>query len=113
MTPPPDAAIDALWKHLLEHWDEESAHGAFIEYCQQTNALVAAAARYREVSADGEHHEAAQKRLSAITILALSQLESTRTQPKQAQNQAIRLILFIVLLAALGAALVHLGSLLE
>ena len=47
-----DAAFEALWKSILDRWDEERTHGAFLEYCQATDQLAEAAARYRGMKGD-------------------------------------------------------------
>ena len=34
-----DAAFEALWKNVLDHWDEDKAHGAFLEHCRNAGQL--------------------------------------------------------------------------
>ena len=74
-----DAAFEALWKNVLDHWDEDKAHGAFLEHCRHENQLAEAAARYRGMTGDRERGPSAQKRLQGVLVLAMAALESTRT----------------------------------
>jgi hypothetical protein len=74
-----DAAFEALWKSVLDRWDEERAHGAFLEYCQATEQLAEAAARYRGMTGDRERAAVAEKRLAGIAIVALAKLHATRS----------------------------------
>lgn len=74
-----DAAFEALWKSVLDRWDDERAHGAFLEYCQATDQLAEAAARYRGMKGDRDRSVVADKRLAGITIVALAKLHATRS----------------------------------
>lgn len=74
-----DAAFEALWKSVLDRWQDERAHGAFLEYCQATDQLAEAAARYRGMKGDRNRSAVAEKRLAGIAIVALAKLHSTRS----------------------------------
>jgi len=74
-----DAAFEALWKSVLDRWDDERAHGAFLEYCQATDSLAEAAARYRGMTGDRDRSAIAEKRLAGIAIVALAKLHATRS----------------------------------
>ncbi|HEX3773742.1 MAG TPA: hypothetical protein VHV51_04710 [Polyangiaceae bacterium] len=76
-----DAAFEALWKNVLDHWDDDRAHGAFLEHCQATDQLASAAARYRGMKGDRDRGVVAEKRLAGVAIVALAKLEGTRTRP--------------------------------
>jgi hypothetical protein len=80
-----DAALEALWKNALDHWDEERAHGAFLEHCRATDQLAEAAARYRGMKGDRERFAVAEKRLAGVAIVALAQLEASRSPPRKAR----------------------------
>jgi hypothetical protein len=99
-----DPALEALWKNVLDHWDEERAHGAFLEHCQETSQLAEAAARYRGMKGDRERGAVAEKRLAGVAIVALAQLEATRTPPRTSGPRTGAL----VLAAAFGLATVGL-----
>ena|SRR6187431_1671652 len=75
-----DAAFEALWKSVLDRWQDERVHGAFLEYCQSTDQLAEAAARYRGMKGDRDRAVLAEKRLAAIAIVALAKLHATRSQ---------------------------------
>jgi hypothetical protein len=76
-----DLAFEALWKNVLDRWDDERAHGAFLEHCQITDQLAEAAARYRGMKGDRERGAIAEKRLAGVAIVALAKLEATRSPP--------------------------------
>jgi len=98
-----DAAFEALWKRVLDHWDEERVHGAFLEHCQQTDQLAEAAARYRGMKGDRDRSAVAEKRLAGIAIVALAKLEATRSQAPRAGRSVGGLILAACFgLAAVG-----------
>lgn len=88
-----DAAFEALWKSVLDRWDDERAHGAFIEYCQATDQLAEAAARYRGMKGDRDRSVIAEKRLAAITIIALAKMHASRTPPTRSGRRVGGLIL--------------------
>ena len=77
-----DTAFEALWKNVLDRWDDERAHGAFLEHCQATDQLAEAAARYRGMKGDRERGAVAEKRLAGVAIVALAKLEATRSRPR-------------------------------
>jgi hypothetical protein len=74
-----DTAFEALWKSVLDRWQDERVHGAFLEYCQSTDQLPEAAARYRGMKGDRDRSALAEKRLAGIAIAALAKLHATRS----------------------------------
>jgi hypothetical protein len=88
-----DAAFEALWKNVLDRWDEERAHGAFLEHCQVKSQLAEAAARYRGMKGDRERGAVAEKRLAGVAIVALAKLEATRTRPHSSSSRTGALVL--------------------
>jgi hypothetical protein len=76
-------ALETLWKHVLDHWDEEAAHRAFLEHCNQANLLVEAAVRYRGMKGDHARGALAEQKLTAIRALALSRLAAARTPERR------------------------------
>jgi len=88
-----DAAFEALWKGVLDRWLEERAHGAFLEYCQSTDQLAEAAARYRGMKGDRDRSAVAEKRLAGIQIIALAKLHATRSPAAHRQRRMGALIL--------------------
>ncbi len=95
-----DTGFEALWRHTIEHWHDEKAHAAFLQYVEQHNLLAEAAARYRGMTGDHTRAELAEKKLAAVAILAIAKLESQRTAPAAPTN---RLVLIAVGLIAFTA----------
>jgi hypothetical protein len=108
-----DPELETLWKEVLDRWDHEPAHGAFLDYCVRTDQLVEAAARYRELRGDRERGESAGKRLQGITILAMAKLESARTRGARASPSRVGRLVLLVLLVLLAAATVILLAALQ
>jgi hypothetical protein len=98
-----DAAFEALWKNVLDKWDEERAHGAFLEHCQATDRLAEAAARYRGMKGDRDRSAVAEKRLAGVAVVALAKLEATRSKLPRAPRRTGSWILATAFgLAAIG-----------
>jgi len=98
-----DAAIEALWKNVLDHWQDERAHGAFLEHCQATDQLAEAAARYRGMKGDRDRSAEADKRLTGITIVALAKLHAARSPATRPGRRLSLLVLAVSFgLAATG-----------
>ena len=94
----PDPALDALWKNALDHWDKDAAHHAFLDYCQSHEALDEAAVRYRGMKGDRDRGPGAEKRLTAVLMLAMSKLEVTRAEPQAASSAVTKLVLILFFL---------------
>ncbi len=99
-----DPALEALWKNALDNWDNDAAHHAFLDFCQSHDALDEAAVRYRGMAGDRDRGPGAEKRLTAVLILAMSKLEVTRSEPKAASSALTKLVLIVFFL--LGSLLV-------
>jgi hypothetical protein len=97
-----DAAFEALWKSVLDGWDDERAHGAFLEYCQATDQLAEAAARYRGMTGDRDRSTIAEKRLAGIAIVALAKLHATRSPPRSGRRVGALILAGCFGLAAAG-----------
>lgn len=101
-----DPAFEALWKNALDRWDDERAHGAFLEHCRATDQLAEAAARYRGMKGDRERGAMAEKRLAGVAIVALASLEATRSAPRRAGRRIGGLLVATLLgLAAVALTL--------
>lgn len=87
--PPPTSALDGPWEQLQAEWGTPEAHQRFLALAQTLNALGEAGRRYREVrDGDPERKAEADKRLSAIVILATEALRATReNRPKKAYDR--------------------------
>lgn len=90
-----DAALEALWKNVLDRWDDDKAHAAFLDHCQRSDQLAEAATRYRGMTGDRDRGTSAQKRLGAITALAFARLESSRSPPPAPRGRVTGLVLVV------------------
>ena len=97
-----DAALETLWKHVANHWEDEAAHRAFLEHCRVNDRLVEAAVRYRGMKGDHARGALAEKKLAAIAALALTRLEAERSPARAKTNNAI--LYFLIALFTLGGA---------
>jgi hypothetical protein len=100
-----DPALDALWKHVLDHWDDDRAHGVFLEHCQRKDQLLDAAVLYRGMSADRVRGPSAKKRMHAVALLAMAALDARRTSDRPASGHFGSLLLLTFLLFASAAVL--------
>jgi hypothetical protein len=75
----PNAAFDQLWRHVLDHWDDDSVHQAFLRQCQLLGRLPDAAARYRGMTGDPSRRSVAEKHLGALVVVALAALQAERS----------------------------------
>jgi hypothetical protein len=105
---PTDAVLEALWKRVLEAWEDEKAHGALIDHAMRERRLPEAAGRYRTLVDDPERGALAKKKLDAIVLAATQMLMALKTPKVVKVPVAITLSAFgvcAVLLAWLGWAL--------
>jgi hypothetical protein len=98
-----DPVLEAHWKKVLDDWDDDAAHGSFIEYCQKSDQLLEAAVRYRGMAGDRTRGPSADKRLSAISLLALSKLESARSAPRSSMSRTSTMLVALFFVASLAA----------
>jgi hypothetical protein len=102
-----DPILDALWAKVLEDFAAPRAHQAFIDHCRQSERLPEAAKRYRDhkerLAEDDEAARAeADRRLGAIAMLAMAQLDANRSPPGRSRLlQALTLVMAILTLAAM------------
>jgi hypothetical protein len=94
----PDPVLEALWKNVLDRWDNDAAHHAFLEHCRIYDALDEAAVRYRGMKGDHDRGPGAEKRLTAVLMLAMSKLEVSRAEPKAASSAVTKLVLILFFL---------------
>jgi hypothetical protein len=104
----PDPVLDALWKKVVDDWKSDGAHGAFIDHCHRTRQLLEAAVRYRGMSGDHVRGPSAGKRLEAIALLAVTELETQRTPERRGMQVATQIALILLFVGATLALLVQL-----
>ena len=95
-----DAPFEALWKNVLDRWENDAAHHAFLDHCQRHEALDDAATRYGGMKGDRERGPLAEKRLKAVLMLAMSKLESTRSDRAAASSPISKLFLIVFFLSS-------------
>jgi hypothetical protein len=80
---PNDPVTDALWKRVLDAWDDDKPHAALLEHAMRAQALPGVAARYRALADDPRHGSRARKQLDAIVVAATQMLVSTKTPKRE------------------------------
>jgi DNA-directed RNA polymerase subunit RPC12/RpoP len=71
------AGDDAAWKQVLDAWDVDAAHDAYLGASLAAGRLGDAAARYRGLAGDRDRGERAKKALARVAILAEHALAAT------------------------------------
>jgi hypothetical protein len=74
-----DPVLEALWKRVLEAWDDDKAHAALIEHAVREQQLPEIAGRYRTLADDPDKGALAKKKLDAIVLAATQMLMSMKT----------------------------------
>ncbi len=74
-----DALFEALWKRVLEAWDDERPHGAILEHALKSEKLPDLAGRYRALKDDPDKGLRAQKKIDGIVLAATQMLMSMKT----------------------------------
>jgi hypothetical protein len=74
-----DAILEALWKRVLDTWDDDKVHAAVIEHGVREQQLPEIAGRYRALSEDPEKGPLAKKKLDAIVVAATQMLMAMKT----------------------------------
>lgn len=98
--------LEALWKNVVDHWDDDKTHAAFLEHCQSSDQLAEAAVRYRGMRGDRDRGPDADKRLQGVAMIAMAKLEAARnaSRPVPRRTASLVLIAFFVL-ATIGLSL--------
>jgi hypothetical protein len=103
-----DPVLEALWKKVTDDFGDEQAHRAFLEYCRTSEQLVEAAVRYRGMAGDHSRAELAEKKLKAVALLAMTQLEGSRSHAPQGRSAGHYALIAMFLIATIGL-LAYLG----
>jgi hypothetical protein len=105
-----DPALETSWKRVVDQWDEDAAHAAFLEHCRVSGRLVEAAVRYRGMTGDHARSAAAKKKLDAVLFLAMAELDTSRRRDlKRASHVASYVLIAFFLVATIGL-LAYLGA---
>jgi len=76
---PADAVLDALWKRVLDAWDDDRTHAALLDHALRAERLPDIAGRYRALADDPDKGPVAKKKLDGIVLAATQMLMSMRT----------------------------------
>ena len=74
-----DPVLEALWKRVVEAWDDEKTHAALLDHALRAQLLPEIAGRYRALADDPEKGALAKKKLDAIVLAATQMLMSMKT----------------------------------
>jgi hypothetical protein len=99
---PSDPVLDALWKRVLEAWDDDKPHAALIEHAVRTQALPEVAGRYRALADDPEKGARAKKKVDAVVAAATQMLMSMKTPKPGKVPTSITLTAFAVCIVLLA-----------
>lgn len=77
-----DAVFDALWKRVLEAWDEDKPHQAALQYALEHGMLPEIAGRYRALKDDPAKSARAQRKIDGIVVAATQMMLATKTPPR-------------------------------
>jgi hypothetical protein len=77
--PSTDPVLEALWKRVLEAWDDEKTHAALLDHALREQLLPEIAGRYRALADDPDKGALAKKKLDAIVLAATQMLMSMKT----------------------------------
>jgi hypothetical protein len=97
-----DPVLEALWRGVLESWQEAGPHAALLDHALRSQSLPEIAGRYRALIDDPEKGPAARKRLDEIVVAATEMLMSMKT-PKPGK------VPLPITLSALGICALMLG----
>jgi hypothetical protein len=101
----PDALFQALWKRVIEAWDDDKPHQAALSYAISNEMLPEIAGRYRKLMEDPEKTARAKKKLDGIVLAATQLLLATKTPPREKvpwQWTASAALFMVVVLAFLA-----------
>ena len=97
-----DPVLEALWKRVLEAWDDDRTHAALLEHALHAQALPEIARKYRALIEDTGKGAVAKKKLDGIVAAATQMLLSMKTPPPGKTPLPITLSAFGVSLVLLG-----------
>jgi hypothetical protein len=98
----PDPVFEALWKRVLEAWDDDKPHTALLDHALRSQSLPEVAGRYRALVDDPEKGALAKKRVDAVVMAATQLLMSTKTPKAAKVPLSITLTAFAICMLLLG-----------
>jgi hypothetical protein len=97
-----DPVLDALWKRVLESWEDERTHAAILDHALRVQALPEIAGRYRALVDDPGKGDVARKKIDGIVIAATQMLMSMKTPKPGKVPLPITLSAFAICAIMLG-----------
>lgn len=95
-----------MWAKVMERYDNERAHNAFVEFCANAGALDYAARRYRRaLDRSGGIDEQASDGLERIRGLAVASMATRRPAAKRPAIVSAAIALFFALAVAAATAI--------
>ncbi len=99
---PEDAVLDALWRRVVEGWDDDAVHAAILQHAVRSERLPDLAGRYRALADDPAKSHVAKKKLDGIVVAATQMLMSMKTPKPGKVPLPITLSAFGICLFLLG-----------
>jgi hypothetical protein len=102
-----DPVLVGHWKKVTDQWEDEAVHGAFLEYCRQTEQLGEAAALYAGQRAQERRRASAQKKLEAVAHLATSSLVASKSKVRLVVPRRLMWLAAALLMTLAGYSLLR------
>ncbi|HXN34247.1 MAG TPA: hypothetical protein VN894_20440 [Polyangiaceae bacterium] len=97
-----DPVTDALWKRVLDAWDDDATHAALLDHALRVQALPEIAGRYRALADDPDKGLVAKRKLDGIVVAATQLLMSMKTPNPAKVPLSITLTAFAIFVLMLG-----------
>lgn len=98
--------LDESWQRLLDDWDSDETHEAFVIEVVKTSSYREAARKYRDVASDEARRVRANRMLERIQTMATATLLATprknTAEPEPFRNVIVMLLVLLLLAAAGG-----------
>ncbi len=96
-------SLEPLWEAVLDRWDTPVRHEMFIQACMVHEDLAFAAGKYKTQQDNETRKELATEKLTAISLLMISLLETKRTPMNEAKKTPrwIQIVALLVCMASL------------
>lgn len=111
--PAPDDPLDAAWAALLDRWDQEERHKAFVGLAAALGRLPDAARRYRSVSGEPARSARAKEGVERILTAAMSAMTPMAREAPARVNVGVPLaaLAAVLLMTMLAARATGVGAL--
>ncbi|HUS29948.1 MAG TPA: hypothetical protein VMZ53_15690 [Kofleriaceae bacterium] len=103
------AAVEAAWQRVVESWDDQTRHDAFIGLVAQYGDFAWAASKYKERAGDAiadKHLEKIRKAATA-TMFATASKKPEGGAPYKSTMVIFAVLILMMLIALIGVKLMH------